>query len=168
MKPKSHTSCFWEVESMGEWENWTSTLPNELPLWELESQWTPKFSESNFRGQNTLDWRFPYIIEKPLEHRCLKWACMTHLDIWNTSYGQKKGKESNLAIWLPTIQSLCVQVACDIPLESYWQRLQLCFRPHLNQRSTNKVMALQSYGSPNFGNFEIPTWESRDKMPFRC
>jgi hypothetical protein len=30
-----------------------------------------------------------------LKHRCLKWARMTHLDIWNTSYGQKKGRESN-------------------------------------------------------------------------
>jgi hypothetical protein len=30
-----------------------------------------------------------------LKHRCLKWVCMTHLDIWNTSYGQKKGRESN-------------------------------------------------------------------------
>ncbi len=31
------------------------------------------------RGQNPLDWRVPYIIEKLLELRCLKWACMTHL-----------------------------------------------------------------------------------------
>jgi len=31
------------------------------------------------------------IIEKLLERRCLKWACIAHLDIWNTSYGQKKG-----------------------------------------------------------------------------
>jgi hypothetical protein len=30
-----------------------------------------------------------------LEPRCLKWARMTHLNIWNTSYGQKKGRESN-------------------------------------------------------------------------
>jgi hypothetical protein len=30
-----------------------------------------------------------------LECRCLEWACMTHLNIWNTSYGQKKGRESN-------------------------------------------------------------------------
>jgi len=36
-----------------------------------------------------------YIIEKLLERRCLKWARITHLDIWNTSYGQKKGRESN-------------------------------------------------------------------------
>ncbi len=32
-----------------------------------------------------------------MERRCLIWACMTHLDTWNTSYGQKKGQESN---WL--------------------------------------------------------------------
>jgi hypothetical protein len=30
-----------------------------------------------------------------LKHRCLKWACMTHLDIRNTSYGQNKGWKSN-------------------------------------------------------------------------
>jgi hypothetical protein len=30
-----------------------------------------------------------------LEFRCLKWAHMTHLDIWNTSYGPKKRWESN-------------------------------------------------------------------------
>jgi hypothetical protein len=37
----------------------------------------------------------PYIIEKLLECRCLKWARIAHLDIWNTSYSQKKGRESN-------------------------------------------------------------------------
>jgi hypothetical protein len=30
-----------------------------------------------------------------LKRRCLKWAHMIHLDILNTSYGQKKGRESN-------------------------------------------------------------------------
>jgi hypothetical protein len=42
-----------------------------------------------------MDWRFLYIIRKLLERKCLKWAHMTHLDIWNTSYGQKKGRKSN-------------------------------------------------------------------------
>jgi hypothetical protein len=36
-----------------------------------------------------------YIIGKLLERRCLKWASLAHLNIWNTSYGQKKGRESN-------------------------------------------------------------------------
>jgi hypothetical protein len=36
-----------------------------------------------------------YINEKLLKRRCLKWARIAHLDIWNTSYDQKKGRESN-------------------------------------------------------------------------
>jgi len=36
-----------------------------------------------------------YIIGKLFEHNCLKWAHIAHFDIQNTSYGQKKGQESN-------------------------------------------------------------------------
>ncbi len=32
---------------------------------------------------------------KSLGSRCLKWVCIAHLHIWNTSYGQKKGWEPN-------------------------------------------------------------------------
>jgi hypothetical protein len=76
-------------------KEWTLTLPNELPFWELEFPWTLKFSKGNCRGQNLLDSNIFYIIGKLLECRCLKWARMNHLDTWNTSYGQKKGRESN-------------------------------------------------------------------------
>jgi hypothetical protein len=37
-----------------------------------------------------------------LKRRYLKWACIAHLNIWNTSYGQKKGREP---IWLPITKS---------------------------------------------------------------
>jgi hypothetical protein len=74
---------------------WTLTLPRELSLWELKSRSTPESSESDRRGQNSLDWGVSYIIGKILELRFLKWARMTHLDAWNTSYAQKKGWESN-------------------------------------------------------------------------
>jgi len=79
-----------------------------------------------------------------------------------------------LAVWLLTTKSQeltqfpCVKVACNIPLESSRWGLQLYFRPYLNQRSAHKVMRLQSRGSPNFGNFGTPTWESRNKKPFGC
>jgi hypothetical protein len=76
------------------WE-WTLTLSNELPFWELESWWIPKTSESNCKGLNSSPWGVLYIIEKLLKCRCPKWARMTHLDICNTTYGQKKGRESN-------------------------------------------------------------------------
>jgi hypothetical protein len=36
-----------------------------------------------------------YINGKLLKRRCLKWAQIAHLDIWNTSYDQKKRRESN-------------------------------------------------------------------------
>jgi hypothetical protein len=74
---------------------WTLTLPRELPPWELESRQTPEGSLSDYRGQNPMDWKVLYTIGKLLKLKCLKWARMTHLEIWNTSYGQKKGRESN-------------------------------------------------------------------------
>jgi hypothetical protein len=74
---------------------WTLTLPSEFPCWELESQWTPESSKRDCRGQNPWPWRFFYIIGNLLKHKCLKWTCIAHLDIWITSYDQKKGRESN-------------------------------------------------------------------------
>jgi len=73
---ESHSMFLGMCESVREW---TSTLTIELPLWELESLWTPESSKSDYRGQNPLDWKVPYIIRKLLKPRCLKWACMTHL-----------------------------------------------------------------------------------------
>jgi hypothetical protein len=79
-----------------------------------------------------------------------------------------------LPIWLPTTKSRestwfpCVQEMCDIPLERSWQGLQLFFRPHCNRRFAQEVMCPQSCRTPNCCNFGSPTWESRDKRPFRC
>jgi hypothetical protein len=74
---------------------WTLTFSSELPCWELESQWTLESSECDYKGQNPLAWRVIYIIRKLSKLRCLKWARIAHLDIWNTSYDQKKGRGSN-------------------------------------------------------------------------
>jgi hypothetical protein len=60
------------------------------PTWEMKIKWTPKSSKGNCMGENSMAWGVPYIIRKLLECRCLKWACIAHLDIWNISYGQKK------------------------------------------------------------------------------
>jgi len=73
----------------------TVTLPSEFPCWELESWWIPECLESDCKGQNLMDWEVFHIIGKILKLRCLKSTRMTHLDIWNISYGQKKGRESN-------------------------------------------------------------------------
>jgi len=86
----------------------------------------------------------------------------------------KERPRVKLASWLPTTKSqestwfTCVQMACNIPLEISQQGLQLCFKPHFNPRFAQEVMGPQSHGSPNFGDFETPTWESRNKMLFGC
>jgi len=85
---------FHAPESARKCEGMNLHTPKWAPLWELESQWTLKFSEGNYKGQNLLDWKVFYIIGKFLERKCLKWAHMTHLDNWNISYGKKKGQES--------------------------------------------------------------------------
>jgi hypothetical protein len=95
VKPESDTSCARKVESIGKWENWTSTFPSELPFGELESRWTLESLRGDCRGQNPSNWGFLYIIGKLLELKYLEWAHMTHLDIWNTRYGQKKGRKLN-------------------------------------------------------------------------
>jgi hypothetical protein len=61
------------------------------------------------QGSKPSNWRIPYIIGKILECRCLKWVHMTHLDIWNTSYGQKKGQKSNcqMDFRFPYVQMAC-------------------------------------------------------------
>jgi hypothetical protein len=81
----------------------------------------------------------------------------------------KEGPGVKLVVWLLTTKSQesirfpCVQVECDMSLKSSWWGLQLCFKSHLNPRSTHKFMGPQSCENPNFGNFETPTWESWDK-----
>jgi len=47
------------------------------------------------QGQNTSPWSVLYIIGKLSKYRYRKWACMSHLNICSTSYGKKKGRESN-------------------------------------------------------------------------
>jgi hypothetical protein len=61
---------------------------------DLESSGTPKNSELDCRGQNTLHWGVLNIIGKVSKSRCPKWPRMSHLDICSPSYGQKKGRES--------------------------------------------------------------------------
>ncbi len=91
---ENHTTYSRECERV--WGNEPSH-PRKSPTLGVGVRWTPNFSEDDCRGQTSMDWGVSYIIGKILERKCLKWACIAHLDIWNTSYGQKKGRESN---WL--------------------------------------------------------------------
>ncbi len=92
--------------SLAHQQVWTQNVAT--PLWakcedethtpesgNLESSGTPKNSELDCKGQNTLHWGVLYINGKVLKCRCPKWPRMSHLDIYSPSYGQKKGRESN-------------------------------------------------------------------------
>jgi hypothetical protein len=70
-----------------------SQVNSHVGSWSPEK--TPKSLERDCRSQNSWPWSVLYIFGKLLERRCLKWARIAHLDIWNTSYGQKNGRESN-------------------------------------------------------------------------
>jgi hypothetical protein len=61
----------------------------------LGSSWTPKNSELDCRGQISLHSNVLSVIGKVFKCKCPKWPRMSHLDICNPSYGQKKGRESN-------------------------------------------------------------------------
>ncbi len=67
-----------------------------------------------------------------------------------------------MSIWLPFIKSqkspwnTCVQVPSHISLES---SLQHFFRPHLNRRFAQEVLALQNAWSLNFESFGTPKFE---------
>jgi len=75
-------------------------------------------------------WGVPYIIGKLLELRCLKWARITHLDIWNTSYGQKKGRESNWQFesWPLKVVNRPNFLACRWCATYYWKDLNECYK----------------------------------------
>ncbi len=92
-----------------------------------------------------------------MELICLNWARMTHLDISNTSYGQKKGRELN---WQFDSRPLKVGncpdfLACRWHATYHWKIFDkgYNFALDLNRRSAHKIMGPQSHRSPNYGNF---------------
>jgi len=61
----------------------------------MESSRTLENSKDDLRGQISSPWCVLYINGNVLKIRCPKWPRMGHLDICSSSYGQKKGRESN-------------------------------------------------------------------------
>jgi len=59
----------------------------------------------------------------------------------------------------------CVRVVCHILLESSRWGLQICFRPHLNQKSAHKVMGPQSW-NPKLKESQLwEFWDSHLGVP---
>jgi hypothetical protein len=95
----SHITCSRECKEYKECEGVNLHTPKWTPTLGVGESWSPKrtseTSESILRGQNSMACCALYINGKLFNCRCPKWARIAHLDIWNTSYGQKKARESN-------------------------------------------------------------------------
>jgi hypothetical protein len=140
--------------------------------------WSPKripeSSERDFRGQNSLPWRVLYIIRKLLKCRCLKWARIAHLDIWNTSYGQKKGRESN---WQFDSQPLKVRnrpdsLVCRQRATYRWKALDKGYNFPLDLIAIRglhrKLCAFKIARVPIEGISGLSLRSPRTKKPFGC
>jgi len=119
-----------------------------------ESSGTSKNSELNCKGQNTLHWPVLYIIGKLLKFRCRKWPRIGHLDIYSTSYGKKKGRESN---WQFDSQPLKVgnrpdPSACRWSATHHWKALEETIT--LLQTSSQSEVWAKSYD-------HAKSWESK-------
>jgi hypothetical protein len=88
----SCTTYSWECEKL--WGNEPSH-PKGVPLWGVGVLVDFQIFRGRFQGSKLNFLRSFYINGKLLERKDLKWAMWAHLDIWNISYGQKKGRESN-------------------------------------------------------------------------
>jgi len=91
-----------------------------------KSSETPEISEFDCRGQNTSHWGVLYIIGKLLKCRCRKWPRMDHLNMCSTSYGKKKGHESNEQFdsWPLKVRNRPDPGACKWSAIHYWKDLK--------------------------------------------
>jgi hypothetical protein len=153
---------------------WSPTLGKS---WDLESSGTPECSELDSKGKNTSHWGVLGVIRKVLKRRYRKWPRIGHSDICNSSYGQKKGQESN---WQFDSRPL---KAGNRPLPDVrfgsatwrWKDLDEGY----NFGSDFVVIQLRSRELRQFkvpgvplgqfrDNFETPFRESQQNVPFGC
>ncbi len=125
--------------------------PNTWKSWDLESSGTPECSELENKGKNTSHWGVLGVVGKVLKRKYRKCPRIGNLDICSSSYGQKKGRESN---WqfdsrpLKVENRWCPIRECNMPLERSQRGVQFWFRPRCDPILQSGVMAVQSSGSP--------------------
>jgi hypothetical protein len=151
--------------------------PNTWKSRELESSETPECSELNSKGQNTSYWGVLGVIGKVLKRKYRKWPRIGHLDICSSSYGQKKGRESNCQFDSRPLK-FGNRPLPDIRFESAirpWKDLDegynfgsdlVAIECGSRELWAPKVLGLQSGQFRD--NFGIPTWDSREFVPFGC
>ncbi len=127
------------------------------------------------QGPKHLAWGVFSVIEKVLKRRYKKWPRIGHLNICSSSYGQKKGRESN---WQFDSRPLKVgnRPLPDLRIESArgrWKDLDEGYKfgsdlvaIRLRSRELWALKVPGLHPGQFRDNFETPTWESREKMTF--
>jgi len=145
---------------------WTLTLRVRVHIGSL---WSPEYLKSNWRGQNSLDWRFSYTIENILKLKYLKWDHMIHFSTYNTSYGRKKSQE-----WKCQFDTKPLKVrnhpelhVCRKCSTYFWKSLDKDYNFVVNFISIKglhkKLWAFKVARVLILGISGFPTWESWEK-----
>jgi hypothetical protein len=95
-----------------------------------------------------------------LKQRCLKWARIAHLDIWNTSYGQKKGRESNwqFDFWPLKVENWPNFITFRQRVTYHWKALNEGY--NFVYTSAPSEVCMQSYAPSKLQESQM--WEFRD------
>jgi hypothetical protein len=109
--PKQCPICCMSQPHFGQVWGWSPTL-GKVGGW--ESSGTPECLELDNKGKNTSHWGVLDVIGKVLKRRYWKCPHIGNSDICSSSYGQKKGRESN---WQFDSRSLKVR---NRPLPDVW------------------------------------------------
>jgi hypothetical protein len=134
-EPENHISCSQECKKM--WGN----EPSHIQMNSHFGSWSPNGLLNFQRAIARVKTHWIEAFRISLE---TSW----NLDVWNrvawpiwtfeTQVMAKRKMGIKLTIWLPTTKSRespwfpCMQMTCNIPLESSRRGLQLFFKPHLN------------------------------------
>jgi hypothetical protein len=169
---RSHITYSRECKKVWGSEPSHSQVNSHVGSWSFER--TPESLERDCRGQNSLPRGVLYIIRKQLKRRCLKWDRMAHLNIWNTSYGQKKGRESN---WQFDSQSLKVGnrpdlLGCRQRATYRWKALDESYNFASDCTSIRGLLAKlwdsKVPGVPVGGISRLPRGSPGREKPFGC
>jgi len=140
----------------------------------LKSFGTLATSELDCRGQNTLPWSILYTVGKAFKCKCPKWPCMSHLDICSTSYGRKKGRESN---WQfdsrpQKVGSQPDPNVCRWSATHRWKSLKESYKFASNLiliRGLSRELWVPKVPRVQIGTISrTPPWESWEQKPFGC
>jgi len=138
-----------------------------------ESSGTPENSERNCRGQKTLHSGVLCTVGKVLKWKCPKWPRMSHLDICSTSYGRKKGRESN---WQFDSRPLKVgnqpdPGVCRWNATHCWKALKESYKFSSNLvpiGGWSKKLWMPKVSRVQTGTISGLHFGSREKVPFGC